>query len=388
MTATLTVAVPVPAPMPTRPTVVMSGPLPPAVGGMASVLAALGASTLPGRVDLRLFETGKTTPAGRPWWQGVGARLRLMADWWGQLGRGSDQPAPVAHIHTCSGLTFFLDGALLLLSRLRGAPVVLHVHGARFDDFLDSLPAPAAAAARWLARRAAVVVVLSEEWRQRLATRWPGARLSVVANGVAMLAQAHSVARAGPPRYVFMGNLGRRKGVHVLLQAAAQSQQPWQLALAGGEEEPGYSAHTRAEIDRLGLAGRVQMLGPVVDQAKIDLLAGAQGFVLPSLAEGLPMALLEAMAMALPAVVTAVGAMPGVVREGIDGHVVPAEDAAALAAALDALALQPEQRQRFGLAAVERCRALYGIERMVDGLMDVYAALPGNAPNPRETPTA
>lgn len=363
--------------LPTRPTVVMAGPLPPAVGGMASVLAALGASTLPGRVDLQLFETGKTTPAGRPLWQGVVARLRLMARWWRQLRHGSGQPAPVAHIHTCSGTTFFLDGALLMLGRLRGAPVVLHVHGARFDAFLDGLPAPAAVVARWLARRAAVVVVLSEEWQQRLATRWPGVRLSVVANGVAMPAQAHEVDRAGPPTYVFLGNLGRRKGVHVLLQAAAQAAQPWRLALAGGEEEAGYTAHTRAEIQRLGLDGRVQVLGPVVGTAKIELLAGAQGFVLPSLAEGLPMALLEAMAMALPAVVTAVGAMPGVVREGIDGHVVAAEDAAALAAALDALALQPEQRRQFGRAAAERCRSLYGIERMVDGLMDVYTTLPG-----------
>jgi glycosyltransferase involved in cell wall biosynthesis len=352
---------------------------------MASVLAALGASTLPGQVELRLFETGKTTPPGRPLWQGIAARLRLMADWWRLF---ASRPAPVAHIHTCSGMTFFLDGALLLLSRLRGAPVVLHVHGARFDAFLDGLSRPAAALARWLAQRAEVVIVLSTEWQDKLAARWPGARLLVVANGVPTPPQAHAVASDGMPCFVFLGNLGRRKGVPVLLQAAAQATCPWRLVLAGGEEEPGFSAWAQHEVARLHLSGRVQLVGPVVGDAKRQLLAGAQGFVLPSLAEGLPMALLEAMAMALPAVVTAVGAMPGVVREGIDGHVVPAEDAAALAAALDALALQPEQRQRFGLAAVERCRALYGIERMVDGLMDVYAALPGNAPNPRETPTA
>ena len=355
----------------------MAGPLPPAVGGMASVLGALQASTLARKVDLQLFETGKTTPAGRPIWVGIATRLRLMADWWRLLRRRSGGLVPVAHIHTCSGLTFFLDGALLVVSRLRGAPVVLHVHGARFDVFLDGLPAPAALLARWLARRAARVVVLSEEWRQRLDQRWPGARLCVVANGVAMPSRAHAVDRGGPPHYVFLGNLGQRKGVHVLLQAAAQSIHPWRVSLAGGEEEPGYTDTTRAAIARLGLTARVQILGPVVGQDKIALLADAQGFVLPSLAEGLPMALLEAMAMALPVVVTAVGAMPGVVRDGTDGRVVPAEDAAALAAALDALAAQPGQRQQFGEAAAERARALYGIEQMVDGLMEVYAALPG-----------
>ena len=357
----------------TRPAVVMSGPLPPAVGGMASVLAALQASSLAQRVDLQLFETGKTTAPGRPLWQGVITRIKLMLDWWRLFG---SKPVPVAHIHTCSGLTFFLDGALLLLSRLRGAPVVMHVHGARFDEFLDGLSAPAAALARWLSRRASVVVVLSPAWQERLALRWPGVRLMVLANGVSMPAVAHAVACPEKPRFVFLGNLGRRKGVHLLLEAAALAREPWVVVLAGGEEEPGFMQWTRDEITRQSLGHRLEVLGPVVGNAKIDLLAGAQGFVLPSLAEGLPMALLEAMDMGLPVVVSAVGAMPEVVRHGLEGHVVPADDAAALAAALDAMARSPEQRQRQGAAAAERCRSLYGIERMVESVLGIYAELP------------
>lgn len=353
--------------------IVMSGPLPPAVGGMASVLAALQGSSLAQRVQLQLFETGKVTPPGRRLWEGVATRLRLMHRWWQLFGR---RPAPVAHIHTCSGLTFFLDGLLLMLSRARGAPVVLHVHGARFDEFLDGLSAPALAFSRWLARRADVVVVLSPEWRERLAARWPGARLAVVANGVSMPAMAATVAEPGPARFVFLGNLGHRKGVHLIVQAAALAREPWHLSLAGGEEEPGFTGWTRAEIDRLGLAGRLSVLGPVVGPAKLALLANAQALVLPSLAEGLPMALLEGMAMALPAVVSSVGAMPEVVRDGVDGFVIPADDAPALAAALDRLSTMPVERQRLGLSAAERCRALYGVERMVDALMGVYASLP------------
>lgn len=355
----------------TRTAVVMAGPLPPAVGGMASVLGALQASTLPQRVDLALFETGKTTPADRSLWQGVRARLTLMARWWAMFG---ELPRPVAHIHTCSGFTFFLDGALLVLSRMRGANVVLHVHGARFDDFLDGLASPLAALARWLGRRAQVVVVLSTEWQERLSRRWPRARLRVVGNGVSMPRVAHDVGSSAV-RYVFLGNLGRRKGVHVLLQAAAQASEPWVLELAGGEEEPGFNDWTDREISRLKLEGRVRRLGPLTGDAKIDWLAGAQGFVLPSLAEGLPMALLECMAMALPPVVSAVGAMPEVVRDGVDGRVVPPDDAAELAAALDELAREPARRVAMGASAATRCGALYGIERMVDSLVGVYAGL-------------
>jgi glycosyltransferase involved in cell wall biosynthesis len=118
------------------------------------------------------------------------------------------------------------------------------------------------------------------------------------------------------------------------------------------------------------------VLGPVVGDAKLDLLTNAQGFVLPSLAEGLPMAMLEAMAMSLPVVVSSAGAMPEAVRDGIDGLVVPVGDSVALAAALDSLAVRPADRETMGRAAAERCESRYGIARMADALMALYESPP------------
>jgi glycosyltransferase involved in cell wall biosynthesis len=321
-------------------------------------------------VDLRLFETGKTTAAERSLWQGVQTRLGLMWRWWRLF---AVQPRPIAHIHTCSGFTFFLDGLLLLLCRWRRAPVLLHIHGARFDAFLDSLNPLMRACARWLGGLAHTVIVLSPEWLERMRERWPSARLVVVANGVAAESAARGVEEGGDrPGFVFLGNLGHRKGVPQILDAAALARHAWHLKLAGGEEDPGFLAWTREEIRRRGLTDRLQVLGPVVGAAKADLLAQAQGFVLPSLAEGLPMALLEAMAAGLPAVVSAAGAMPEVVRDGRDGLVVPVADAAALAAALDRLAGDASLRGHLGHSAARRCNELYGIDRMAAALCEVY----------------
>jgi glycosyltransferase involved in cell wall biosynthesis len=362
-----------------RRVIVMSGPLPPRIGGMASVLAALEDSSLAERFDLRFFDTGKTTPPGRPLWLGVATRLRLMAAWWRVFGAA---PVPVAHIHTCGGLSFFLDGLLLLLSRARGAPTLLHVHGAGFDAYLDRLSAPAALLARLIARRAACVIVLSPGWRRSLETRWPGARFAVVANGVAP-PPCHAAStgvqpitgdtRDVLPRFLFLGNFGRRKGVPVLLEAARLARDPWVVELAGGDEEPGYGAWLTGEIVRRGCAHRLRVLGPLVGAQKSAALASAQGFVLPSLAEGLPMAMLEAMAAGLPVAVSAVGAVPEVVRQEIDGLVLPPGDPAALAAALDRLAREPALRSRMGGSAAARCRDLFGIERMADALAGIYA---------------
>ncbi|OIP15666.1 MAG: hypothetical protein AUK51_13085 [Comamonadaceae bacterium CG2_30_59_20] len=351
----------------------MAGPLPPAVGGMASVIGALSASSLAQKVDLQLFQTGKTTPEGRTVWQGARTRLQVIQDFWCLLSR---QPRPLVHIHTCSGFTYFLDGIFLTIARQRGAPTVLHIHGARFDTFLDGLGLVQRTVARWLARQARAVVVLSDDWRIRLNSRLPGARLHVVANGVPSVGARLVKAAGATPQFLFLGNLGRRKGVHVLLAAAALAKNDWVVDLAGGEEESGFTEWTRGEIKRLGLAGRLRLLGPVVGDAKTKLLQSADGFVLPSLAEGLPMALLEAMAARLPVVVTAVGAMPEVVHDGDQGYLIPPEDAPALADALDRLSANPQARQQMGESAYRTCEQAYGVERMVDALLKVYSQLP------------
>jgi glycosyltransferase involved in cell wall biosynthesis len=133
----------------------------------------------------------------------------------------------------------------------------------------------------------------------------------------------------------------------------------------------------RSEIARRGLDGSTHMLGVRHDVARV--LAAADVFVLSSDREGLPIAALEAMAAARPVVVTAVGDLPGVVREGGVGLVVPPRDAASLAASLAELLGDPERAATMGSigralvekqyslrAMIERHEALYS-EKRVEG---------------------
>lgn len=354
--------------------VVMAGPLPPAVGGMASVLDGLARSSLAARVSLELFDTGKKTPEGRPWWQGVAARLSLLVRWWSAMGGSA---GCIAHIHTCSGLTFFLDGVLVLLAKLRGRRCVLHVHGARFDAFMDELNAPARRLAAAIARSADAVVALSEDWRTRLSERVSGVRWFVVENGVAAPDAKELYARATGLEVLFLGNLGERKGVPELLEAFARVSEASALLLAGGEETEGFNGIARERCEALGISHRVRFLGPVVGDAKAALLQRADIFVLPSRAEGLPMALLEAMACGLPVVSTRVGAIPSVVTQGIDGLLIDSGDVEALADSLRALCVDAGLRERLGRTARETCLAGYGVERTVDKLLVLYGELSG-----------
>jgi glycosyltransferase involved in cell wall biosynthesis len=110
-----------------------------------------------------------------------------------------------------------------------------------------------------------------------------------------------------------------------------------------------------------GLADRVELLGDRGDVR--DLLAGSDIFVLATLSEGMPLALLEAMAEGLPAVASSVGGVPEIVQDGENGLLVPAGDAAALARALHRLMADADLRVRLGCTARRTIAEHYGLER-------------------------
>jgi L-malate glycosyltransferase len=147
---------------------------------------------------------------------------------------------------------------------------------------------------------------------------------------------------------VSVGRLAPEKGIADLLRAIAivRSTQPSvRLALAGtGDlDEP-----LRALVSQLGLEGSVRLLGWRDDVRR--LLAASDVYVSASYWEGLPMAILEAMASALPIVATGVGEIPSLLAEQ-RGVVVPPGDVDGLADALGRLVAEPDRRRRLGDAA-------------------------------------
>jgi glycosyltransferase involved in cell wall biosynthesis len=149
------------------------------------------------------------------------------------------------------------------------------------------------------------------------------------------------------------------------------------LLLAGdGPERPALEGTVRT----LRLGPFVRFLGTLDDPW--PLLAAADIFALPSLWEGMPNALLEAMAAGLPAVATAVGAVPEMVDDGREALVVPPGDAGALARALAELAAGPARRRAMGALARQRVEHAYRIEATVaqtERLYDELLAPPGRA---------
>jgi glycosyltransferase involved in cell wall biosynthesis len=179
------------------------------------------------------------------------------------------------------------------------------------------------------------------------------------------------------PLWVCPARLETQKGHAVLLDALAALRGrglDFVVALAG---EGALRAELEQRARALDLESRVRFLGQV--ETIGPLLAAADACVLPSLWEGLPLSLLEAMARARPVVATRVGGVPEVMEDRVHGLVVSPGDPTALAAALEELHQKPDLGRRMGLAAAERVRAEYTWGRVVEAFETVYDEVLGLA---------
>ena len=232
---------------------------------------------------------------------------------------------------------------------------------------------------RWLYRRGVRhAVAISEAVRRCLLDAGvPPERTSVIASAVEPRELVPPRARADIRRELGLAEddfcllalaaLERRKGIDVLLEAVAKLA-PGPRALIAGDGP--CRGELVAHCERLGLADRVRFLGRREDKA--CLLAACDALVLPSRAEGLGVAALEAMACARPVVASRVGGLAELVSDGETGLSVPPEDPDALARAIAALAGDAALRSRLGAAGAERVALCHLPSRMCDAYEALY----------------
>ena len=179
---------------------------------------------------------------------------------------------------------------------------------------------------------------------------------------------------------VCVARFAPQKAHDVLLRAFARAarEEP-RLALLLVGDDPFGDGRRRAEAlaAELALGGRAVFAG--IRRDVPALLAASDVFVMCSLWEGLGLVFLEAMAAGLPVLATRVSAVPEVVVEGRTGLLVPPSDDRALADAMLALARDPALRARLGAAGAERVAEAFGLERMVEETLAVYAEVLGGA---------
>ncbi len=276
---------------------------------------------------------------------------------------------------------FAMNTYASIVSACTGVPLVATVHGKNY--YTERWRRRAAY--RFVARHA-VMVAVSEDIRtflQSAAGVDPG-RIVVIQNGI-------DCARFRPdptrrldarselglsPTQVVLGAIGMHypvKGHRYLVRAMelVRRHHPDTVLLLAGDGP--VRVELERDVARSSLEGNVRFLGFYEDVER--LLQALDVFVLPSLSEGLPLALLEAMACGKPVVATAVGGVPEVVSHGATGLLVPPADPEALAASILLLVQDAALSARLGPSARADVERRFGLARMVQRYETLYAGL-------------
>lgn len=267
---------------------------------------------------------------------------------------------PVAHVHAHFGTNS--TEVVMLAHLMGGPPYSFTVHGPEeFDQ-------PAALHLRDKIERAAFVVAISSFGRSqlyRLVGHEHWGRIQVVHCGLDQ--KFHQGAEAEPltdaPRLVCVGRLCEQKGQLILLEAAKVLKErgvPFELVLAGDGE-------MRPEVEQMAIRYNLQkelrITGWISSQQVRAELQAARAMVLPSFAEGLPVVIMEAMALERPVVTTTVAGIPELVRHGLDGWLVAPGDVEAQVEALsDALQSDVSRLREMGRRGRQRALARHDID--------------------------
>jgi glycosyltransferase involved in cell wall biosynthesis len=174
---------------------------------------------------------------------------------------------------------------------------------------------------------------------------------------------------------VCVARFAPQKAHEVLIAALAEARQsgPVRLLLVGGDPYGDGVQRARAVARDLGVEQDGTCVFAGIRRDVPALLGAADGFVMASRWEGLGLVFLEAMAAGLPVLSTTVSAIPEVVLDGVTGRLVPPDDAASLAAVMLEWASNPDPARALGAAGSQRVHDHFGLERMVEETLAIYA---------------
>lgn len=355
--------------------VLFVGAFPPAdrkvYGGQVSSCRSLLRSSFPTRAELDLLDTTLVSNAPEPFVARLSRSVRRLVTFMRRV--ESNRPDAVL-LFAGIGASLLEKTAMAWYARVRGVPSLLFLRGGAVMEACDT-----STFTRWWVRLgcggATMLMCQSPRW-QEFAVRVLGFRQDhapVIPNWTAspelLEAGAKRQSRfTDSPRILFVGWLDREKGVPELLEAcySLASSHKFCLELVG---EGNVSDWARATVTERGLGEQITFSGWLDGKELLQAYERADIFVLPSWAEGLPNALIEAMASRLAIVVTTVGSVPDFLKHQEEALLIAPRQTAALTDAIQVLIERPELRARLADTAFEKARKEFTVEAAADRLI-------------------
>jgi glycosyltransferase involved in cell wall biosynthesis len=277
----------------------------------------------------------------------------------------------IVHIHLASRESTLPKMILAEMVARAGRPFVMHAHGSEFDLFYRKLPSAVRRNVNRTLQRANVFITLSTRWRDFYVDECEisPSQIVVLPNPVRVPAQVPDREGHAQVQFLHLGRLGERNGSYDVVNAFAglpeQVRSKARLVLAGDGDVDG----VRKLAAPLGASAVVYTL--IDTHERYRMLAESDVFAMPSRAEGVSMALLEAMANGLPSIASPADGIPDVFRDGLDGMLVKPGDVNQIRAAMASMIADDATRLAAGRNAHERARQ-YDVHVYARRLAEIY----------------
>lgn len=313
-----------------------------------------------------IYTTGDEFPARKKLWGWLSAYARLIVRLPG---------ATLVHAHHAIGLNFWLTGGMVYLARLFGRKAILHNHAADFHLFYAGCSAWQQRLIARIFAAADANIVLSTSWLTWYRTIAPQANWVLLPNSIqlpeATVAKAFSDQEVA---FVYLARIEERKGFYNLMNVMPRlvAQHPRCKLYVAGQ---GDLDAVKALVADKKLQEHVEVLGHINSTQKDALLRKGHILILPSFNEGLPMALLEAMAYGVVPVTTPVGGIPEVVAPDDNGVLVPPGDEQALFLGISGLLTNQARYQEMSVRAQHRIGQDFDLSKYKERLMTIYQSL-------------
>lgn len=239
-----------------------------------------------------------------------------------------DREVKVVHIHTAAGSDFQRSAMIVNLAKIFKKKIIIHSHASEFKVYYDGANNNER---KWIVdtlRNADILIALSNSWKEWFTQIGVNPDKICILHNITSYPHIQNQNRKAsiPIRFLFMGEIGQRKGVFDIIRALTIHKSELEgkaiLRIGGNKNEQ----KLISDIKNGGLDNIVSFEGFVTGEKKINLLNWADVYILPSFNEGLPISILEAMSYSLPVISTPVGGIPEVIDAKNGIMVTPGND--------------------------------------------------------------
>ena len=301
--------------------------------------------------------------------------LFTMDSFWKIRNLYKKKDVQILHVHMSERMSIFRKGVIMYYAKKHGSKIVLHMHGAEFEDLYKRMKPKKQKRVKNIINLADTVIILGEYWRNFLGDLLlQPEKIKVVYNAVDIPDNYRYHCNSN--HILFLGAVSQRKGIHILLESLKCIEETLKDKCIVDIYGPDVEGNIKEIIHQKGLDSWVFYRGWLSGDYKKNVLEHTMFNVLPSYNEGLPMTILECMAYGVPSITTNVAAIPEAITRD-NGILVRPGNVQELSDAILEMVFNKEKRALLSKKAYEDANTFFSVKQHIEIIQELYDGLIG-----------